>query len=158
MQQLVIPLFILLIAILILIFRPLKKANVEKKLIKDLITLKTSTVNMLNKVLKTDTTKLIDFHIPDIHCNGVIDNILSPDKLVKLYHDNLNLYNKLIICGYTRTVGLLHGFALWSSTSKAKDMKSFQYFVNCITSIEWKDPTLFVDFHSPNSKIGKCIT
>jgi hypothetical protein len=129
----------------------------KTNILKDLTTLKTHTVNMLNKVLKTDTTKLVDFHIPDVHCDGLIDRILSPDELVKLSRDNLDLYNKLISCGYTRTVGLLHGFALWSSMSKTKDMKSFQYFVDCVNKIEWKDPTLFIDFHSAKSKIGTCI-
>jgi hypothetical protein len=112
---------------------------------------------MLNKVLKFDTSKLVDFHIPDVHCDGIIDRILSPEELVKLNHDNLTLYNKLIACGYTRTVGLLHSFALWSSISKSKDRKSFQYFIDCINHIEWKDPTLFVDFHTSKSKVGKCI-
>jgi len=112
---------------------------------------------MLNKVLKVDTTKLVDFHIPDVHCDGIISRLLSPDELVKLYKENAQLYNKLVACGYTRTVGLLHAFALWSSMSKTKDMKSFKYFVDCINHIQWSDPTLFVDFHSPKSKIGKCI-
>lgn len=153
MQQLIIPLIILSI-LLFFVFRPVRaKINI----LKDLTTLKTHTVNMLNKTLKVDTTKLIDFHIPDVHCDGIIDHILSPDELVKLHHDNINLYNKLIACGYTRTVGLLHGFALWSSMSKTKDMKSFKYFMDCINHIEWKDPNLFIDFHSTKSKIGKCI-
>jgi hypothetical protein len=112
---------------------------------------------MLNKVLKVDTTKLVDFHIPDVHCDGIIDRILSPEELVKLSQTNLPFYNKLIACGYTRTVGLLHSFALWSSMSKTKDMKSFKYFVDCINRIEWKNPKLFVDFHSTKSQIGKCI-
>lgn len=145
---------ILLITILILMLRPVKaKINI----LRDLTTLKTHTVNMLNKVLKMDTTKLIDFHIPDVHCDGIIDRILSPEELVKLHQNNINLYNQLITCGYTRTVGLLHAFALWSSMSKAKDLKSFQYFVDCVKKVEWKDPTLFVDFHTPKSKIGKCV-
>ena len=154
MQNFIVPLVLLLIVILYLVFKPVRaKANI----LQDLTTLKTHTVNMLNKVLKVDTTKLINFHIPDVHCDGIIDHIMSPDELVKLNHDNPTLYNKLISCGYTRTVGLLHGFALWSSMSKTKDMKSFQYFVDCINHIEWKDPTLFIDFHTPKSKIGKCI-
>ena len=129
----------------------------KHNLLKDLMTLKTHTVNMLNKTLKVDTTKLVDFHVPDVHCDGILDTVLSPDELVKLSRENLDLYNKLIACGYTRTVGMLHGFALWSDLSKTKDMKSFQYFVDCINRIEWKDPTLFIDFHTPKSKIGKCI-
>lgn len=154
MHQLIIFLVLLLIAVLIMVYRPIRsKVNI----LKDLTTLKTHTVNMLNKALKVDTTKLIDFHIPDVHCDGIIDRIYSPDELVELSRKNLDLYNKLIACGYTRTVGLLHGFALWSSMSKTKDMKSFQYFVDCINHIEWKDPTLFINFHSANSKIGKCI-
>lgn len=154
MQQLIIPLAILLIVVLYYAFKPVRaKVNI----LQDITTLKTHTVNMLNKVLKVDTTKLIDFHIPDVHCDGIIDRILSPEELVKLSHDNLTLYNKLVVCGYTRTVGLLHGFVLWSSMSKTKDMKSFQYFVDCINHVEWKDPTLFIDFHSTKSKIGKCI-
>ena len=154
MQQLIIPLAILLIVVLYYAFKPVRaKVNI----LQDLTTLKTHTVNMLNKVLKVDTTKLVDFHIPNVHCDGIINRILSPDELVKLYHDNLTLYNKLVTCGYTRTVGLLHGFALWSSMSKTKDMKSFKYFVDCINHVQWKDPTLFVDFHSTKSKIGKCI-
>lgn len=153
MHQLIIPL-VLLIVVLYYAFKPVRaKVNI----LQDIITLKTHTVNMLNKVLKVDTTKLIDFHIPDVHCDGIIDRILSPEELVKLSHDNLTLYNNLVACGYTRTVGLLHGFALWSSMSKTKDMKSFQYFVDCINHVEWKDPTLFIDFHSTKSKIGKCI-
>jgi len=112
---------------------------------------------MLNKVLKVDTTKLVDFHIPDVHCDGLIDHILSPEELVKLSHDNIDLYKKLVTCGYTRTVGLLHGFALWSSLSKTKDLKSFKYFIDCINHIVWDDPTLFIDFHSTKSKIGKCV-
>ena len=154
MQQLILPLALLLIVVLFYVLRPVRaKVNI----LRDLTTLKTHTVNMLNKALKVDTTKLVDFHIPDVHCDGIIDRILSPDELVKMSHDNLALYNKLIACGYTRTVGLLHGFALWSSMSKTKDMKSFQYFVDCINHVEWKDPTLFVDFHSIKSKIGKCV-
>jgi len=154
MQQLIIPLALLLIVVLYYAFRPVRA---KMSILQDLTTLKTHTVNMLNKVLKVDTTKLIDFHIPDVHCDGIIDRILSPEELVKLSHDNLDLYNKLVACGYTRTVGLLHGFALWSSMSKTKDMKSFKYFVDCINHVAWKDPTLFVDFHSTKSKIGKCI-
>jgi len=129
----------------------------KHSLLKDLMTLKTHTVNMLNKTLKVDTTKLVDFHVPDVHCDGILDTVLSPDELVKLSRENLDLYNKLIACGYTRTVGMLHGFALWSDLSKTKDMKSIKYFVDCINRIEWKDPTLFIDFHTPKSKIGKCI-
>lgn len=145
---------LLLFLILYLGFKPIQtKAN----LLNDLTTLKTHTVNLLNKILKTDTTKLIDFHIPDVHCNGLMDKILSPDELYKLSTTDLNLYKKLVLCGYTRTVGLLHGFALWSSLSKSKDLKSFQYFVDCVTKIQWNDPTLFIDFHSAKSKIGKCI-
>lgn len=145
---------LLLFLILYLGFKPIKtKAN----LLNDLTTLKTHTVNLLNKILKTDTTKLIDFHIPDVHCNGLMDKILSPDELYKLSTTDLDLYKKLVLCGYTRTVGLLHGFALWSSLSKSKDLKSFQYFVDCVTKTQWNDPTLFIDFHSTKSKIGKCI-
>jgi hypothetical protein len=135
----------------------LKPIKAKHSLLKDLMTLKTHTVNMLNKTLKVDTTKLVDFHVPDVHCDGILDTVLSPDELVKLSRENLDLYNKLIACGYTRTVGMLHGFALWSDLSKTKDMKSFKYFVDCINRIEWKDPTLFIDFHTPKSKIGKCI-
>lgn len=145
---------LLLFLILYLGFKPIKtKAN----LLNDLTTLKTHTVNLLNKILKTDTTKLIDFHIPDVHCNGLMDKILSPDELYKLSTTDLDLYKKLVLCGYTRTVGLLHGFALWSSLSKSKDLKSFQFFVDCVTKTQWNDPTLFIDFHSTKSKIGKCI-
>lgn len=145
---------LLLFLILYLGFKPIQtKAN----LLNDLTTLKTHTVNLLNKILKTDTTKLIDFHIPDVHCNGLMDKILSPDELYKLSTTDLDLYKKLVLCGYTRTVGLLHGFALWSSLSKSKDLKSFQYFVDCVTKTQWNDPTLFIDFHSTKSKIGKCI-
>lgn len=145
---------LLLFLILYLGFKPIQtKAN----LLNDLTTLKTHTVNLLNKILKTDTTKLIDFHIPDVHCNGLMDKILSPDELYKLSTTDLDLYKKLVLCGYTRTVGLLHGFALWSSLSKSKDLKSFQYFVDCVTKTQWNDPTLFLDFHSTKSKIGKCI-
>ena len=145
---------VLLVALTMFVLRPIRaKANI----LKDISTLKTHTVNMLNKILKADTTALLDFHIQNVHCEGIIDRILSPDELVKLFHKNPNLYNKLVTCGYTRTVGLLHGFALWSSLSKTKDMKSFKYFVDCINHIEWKDPSLFVEFHSSKSKIAKCI-
>lgn len=154
MHQLIIPLAILLVIVLIYSFKPVRaKINI----LKDLTTLKTHTVNMLNKTLKVDTTKLIDFHIPDVHCDGIIDRVLSPEELAKLGHDDPELYNKLVACGYTRTVGLLHGFALWSDMSKTKDLKSFKYFVDCINHVTWKDPTLFIDFHSTKSKIGKCI-
>jgi hypothetical protein len=153
MHHFIIPL-ILVLVLLFLVFRPIRA---KRNILKDLTTLKTHTVNMLNKTLKIDTTKLVDFHVPDVHCDGLIDHILSPDELAKLYHENLKLYNQLIACGYTRTVGLLHSFALWTSMSKSKDMKSFKYFMDCINHIEWKDPTLFVDFHSTKSKIGKCI-
>jgi hypothetical protein len=129
----------------------------KSDILKDLTTLKTSTVNMLNKLLKVDTTKLVDFHIPDVHCDGTIDRILSPDELLKLSTSDPSMYKKLVACGYTRTVGLLHSFALWSSISKSKDIKSFNYFVDCINRIQWTDPTLFQDFHSNKSKIGKCI-
>jgi hypothetical protein len=154
MHQLIILLSVLLIVVLLMLLKPIKAKH---SLLKDLMTLKTHTVNMLNKTLKVDTTKLVDFHVPDVHCDGILDTVLSPDELVKLSRENLDLYNKLIACGYTRTVGMLHGFALWSDLSKTKDMKSFKYFVDCINRIEWKDPTLFIDFHTPKSKIGKCI-
>jgi hypothetical protein len=154
MQQLILLLLLLSLLVLFFAFKPVRA---KSSILKDLRLLKTHTVNMLNKVLKFDTSKLVDFHIPDVHCDGIIDRILSPEELVKLNHDNLTLYNKLIACGYTRTVGLLHSFALWSSISKSKDRKSFQYFIDCINHIEWKDPTLFVDFHTSKSKVGKCI-
>jgi hypothetical protein len=154
MHQLIILLSVLLIVVLLMLLKPMKAKH---SLLKDLMTLKTHTVNMLNKTLKVDTTKLVDFHVPDVHCDGILDTVLSPDELVKLSRENLDLYNKLIACGYTRTVGMLHGFALWSDLSKTKDMKSFKYFVDCINRIEWKDPTLFIGFHTPKSKIGKCI-
>jgi len=154
MHQLIILLSVLLIVVLLMLLKPMKAKH---SLLKDLMTLKTHTVNMLNKTLKVDTTKLVDFHVPDVHCDGILDTVLSPDELVKLSRENLDLYNKLIACGYTRTVGMLHGFALWSDLSKTKDMKSIKYFVDCINRIEWKDPTLFIDFHTPKSKIGKCI-
>jgi len=153
-QGLLLSLVLIILFLVLMMFHP---ARAKRNILKDLMTLKTHTVNMLNKVLKVDTTKLVDFHVPDVHCDGLIDRILSPDELVALNHNNLNLYNKLVMCGYTRTVGLLHGLALWSSMSKTKDLKSFKYFVDCINHVEWKDPTLFVDFHSPKSKIGKCI-
>jgi len=154
MHQLIILLSVLLIVVLLMLLKPMKAKH---SLLKDLMTLKTHTVNMLNKTLKVDTTKLVDFHVPDVHCDGILDTVLSPDELVKLSRENLDLYNKLIACGYTRTVGMLHGFALWSDLSKTKDMKPIKYFVDCINRIEWKDPTLFIDFHTPKSKIGKCI-
>lgn len=148
---------IILLLLLLILYLEFKPIQTKANLLNDLTTLKTYTVNLLNKILKTDTTKLIDFHIPDVHCNGLMDKILSPDELYKLSTTDLNLYKKLVLCGYTRTVGLLHGFALWSSLSKSKDLKSFQYFVDCVTKIQWNDPTLFLDFHSTKSKIGKCI-
>ncbi|CCV01762.1 ribonucleotide-diphosphate reductase subunit alpha [Invertebrate iridescent virus 22] len=155
MHQLILFGLVLIVAVLVIIFT--RPARAKINILKDITTLKTHTVNMLNKVLKVDTTKLVDFHIPDVHCDGIIDRILSPDELVQLSIKDINKYNKLITCGYTRTVGLLHGFALWSSMSKTKDLKSFKYFVDCINHIEWKDPNLFVDFHTTKSKIGKCI-
>lgn len=154
MHRLLIFLIILFTVLILLTIKPIK-AQID--ILKNLNSLKIHTVNMLNKTLKVDTSKLIDFHVPDVHCGGIINNILSPEELLKLSHDNLDLYNKLVSCGYTRTVGLLHGFALWSSMSKTKDMKSFQYFVDCINHIKWSDPNLFENFHSTKSKIGKCI-
>ena len=148
---------IILLLLFLILYLGFKPIQTKASLLNDLTTLKTHTVNLLNKILKTDTTKLVDFHIPDVHCNGLMDKILSPDELYKLSTTDLNLYKKLVLCGYTRTVGLLHGFALWSSLSKSKDLKSFQYFVDCVTKIQWNDPTLFIDFHSTKSKIGKCI-
>lgn len=150
-------LIIILVLLLLALVFILQPARAKANILNDISTLKTHTVNMLNKILKVDTTKLLDFHVQDVHCDGIIDRILSPDELVKLYHANPSLYDKLVMCGYTRTVGLLHGFALWSSMSKTKDMKSFKYFVNCVSRMEWKDPSLFVDFHSLKSKIGKCV-
>lgn len=148
---------IILLLLFLILYLGFKPIQTKASLLNDLTTLKTHTVNLLNKILKTDTTKLVDFHIPDVHCNGLMDKILSPDELYKLSTTDLNLYKKLVLCGYTRTVGLLHGFALWSSLSKSKDLKSFQYFVDCVTKIQWNDPTLFIDFHSAKSKVGKCI-
>jgi hypothetical protein len=139
---------------LLVIISPIKR---RQKLSRDLNSLKIQTVNMLNKVLKTDTSQLVDFHVPDVTCDGTMDHVMSPQELVELYHKNPSLYENLVACGYTRTVGLLHGFALWSSTSKSKDLKSFRYFVDCVNHVEWKDPNLFVDFHSPKSLIGKCV-
>ena len=149
-------LLILLALMLVLVFI-LRPARAKFNIIKDISTLKTHTINMLNKILKVDTSKLVDFHVPEVHCEGVIDRILTPDELVKLVGENKALYNELASCGYTRTVGLLHGFALWANMSKTKDMKSFRYFVDCINRVEWKDPNLFLEFHSPKSKIAKCI-
>ncbi len=144
----------ILFVVLLVLLKPLKY---KSSLLKDLKTLKTHTVNMLNKTLKVDTTKLVDFHIGDLsHCD-MINTILSPDELVKLSKENPSLYDKLVACGYTRTVGLLHGYALWVDLSKSKDLKSFNYFVECINKIQWKDPALFLDFHTPKSKLGKCI-
>jgi hypothetical protein len=154
MHQLIILFIIIFLIVLLYALQPIVA---KSSVLNDIKILKTHTVNMLNKILKVDTTKLIDFHIPDVHCDGIINTILSPDELVKLSRENISLYNKLVNCGYTRTVGLLHGFALWSSMSKTKDMKSFKYFVDCINHITWQDPSLFVDFHSTKSKIGKCI-
>jgi len=147
-------LFILIVIVLIIIFHPLQN---KKNILKDIQSLKTQTINMLNKVLNTDTSRLIDFHIPDLHCDGLIDRILSPDELIDLYGKNPSLYAKLSECGYTRTVGLIHGYALWSSLSKTKDFKSFKYFTDCIVGIDWKDVTLFKDFHTQQSKLAKCI-
>ena len=154
MHAIVITLLIISLIIALMIIKPIRAKN---DILKDLTTLKTSTVNMLNKILKVDTSKLVDFHVPDVHCDGVIGRILSPDELLKLSSSDPSEYKKLVACGYTRTVGLLHSFALWSSMSKSKDMKSFKYFVDCVKSIQWTDPTLFQDFHSNKSKIGKCI-
>jgi hypothetical protein len=145
----------LIVSLMYWIFHPINRS--KNRLIDHLTTIKTQTVNMLNTVLKTDTTKLVDYHVPDVHCDGVVDHVMSPDELLKLVQTNPTLYNKLVSCGYTRTVGLLHGLALWSSTSKTKDLSSFNYFVKCINSIEWKNPALFVNFHSPASIVGKCI-
>ena len=153
-QLLLTILIVVLIIVFLFVFKPIRaKSNV----LKDILTMKIHTVNMLNKVLKIDTTKMVNDTIPDTHCDGIISSILSPDELVKLSHQNTTLYNKLVACGYTRTVGLLHGFALWSSTSKTKDLKSLKYFIDCVNHIQWKDPSLFVNFHSTTSKIGKCI-
>jgi hypothetical protein len=160
MHFIVIILLVLSLIIALMTIKPITSIK-NRSLLKDLTTLKTSTVNMLNKLLKIDTTKLVDFHIPDVHNGqcpfGTIDRILSPDELLKLSMSDPSMYKKLVACGYTRTVGLLHSFALWSSISKSKDIKSFKYFVDCINRIQWTDPTLFQDFHSNKSKIGKCI-
>lgn len=144
-----------LVAFAYWIFHPTQKAKF--KLADDLKNLKTHTVNMLNSVLKTDMTKMVDFHLPDVHCDGMVDRIMSPDELVNTFHTDPALYNKLVACGYTRTVGLLHGFALWSSMSKSRDSKSFKYFADCVNRIDWKNPVLFVNFHSASSIIGKCV-
>jgi hypothetical protein len=148
---------ILLLIFIIILYVFLKPRKNKINIIKELTTLKTQTVNLLNKTLKIDTSKLVDFHIPDVHCEGIIDHIMSPDELFKLSSTNPNLYKKLIECNYTKTVGLLHGFVLWTNLSKTKDMKSFQYFIDCVNKIVWSDPTLFNNFHSTKSKIGICI-
>jgi hypothetical protein len=148
---------LIIIALIIAALMLIKPMKVKSDILKDLTILKTSTVNMLNKLLKVDMTKLVDFHVPDVHCDGVIDRILSPEELLKLSNSDPSMYKKLVSCGYARTVGLLHSFALWSSMSKSKDMKSFKYFVDCINRVQWTDPTLFKDFHSNKSKISKCI-
>jgi hypothetical protein len=135
----------------------IKPAKAKYDVVKDIITLKTQTVNLLNKVLKVDTTKLVDFHVPEIHCDGLINRVLSPEELVALYKSDPGLYAKLAMCGYTRTVGMLHVFALWSSASKSKDLKSFKYLVDCVNNLKWEDPAMFVDFHTANSMLGKCI-
>lgn len=148
---------IILVLLLTLVFILHLGTGGKTAILKELSLLKTQTVNMLNKILKVDTTKIVDFHIPEVHCDGLINRILSPDELFKLARENAALYAKLATCGYTRTVGLLHGFALWTEMSKTKDIKSFNYFVSCINHIEWKDPAVFSGFHSPNSKLSKCI-
>ncbi len=148
---------ILLLIFIIILYVFLKPRKNKINIIKELTTLKTQTVNLLNKTLKIDTSKLVDFHIPDVHCEGIIDHIMSPDELFKLSSTNPNLYKKLIECNYTKTVGLLHGFVLWTNLSKTKDMKSFQYFIDCVNKIVWSDPALFNNFHSTKSKIGICI-
>jgi hypothetical protein len=155
MHQFIILLVIVIGAIGILYaFKPMMA---KKSVLKDIAILRTHTVNMLNKVLKFDTTKVVDVYVPDLHCDGLVSSVLSPDEMFALSHSNPTLYNKLVACGYTRTVGVLHGFALWSSMSKTKDAKSFKYFTDCINHIEWKDPKLFLNFHSTKSPIGKCI-
>lgn len=150
-------LFILLTIIVIALLFIFVKARRRHDVVKDIITLKTQTVNLLNKILKVDTTKLVDFHVPEIHCDGLINRVLSPEELVDLYKSDPGLYAKLAMCGYTRTVGMLHVFALWSSSSKPKDLKSFKYLVDCVNNLKWADPAMFVDFHTANSMLGKCI-
>lgn len=146
-----------LLILIIILYVFLKPRKNKINILKELVTLKIQTVNLLNKTLKIDTSKLVDFHIPDVHCEGIIDRIMSPDELFKLSSTNPNLYKKLVECNYTKTVGLLHGFVLWTDLSKTKDMKSFQYFIDCVNKIVWSDPTLFNNFHSIKSKIGTCI-
>lgn len=155
MHTLLILLVITVIALLINF--AIKPAKAKYDVVKDIIALKTQTVNLLNQVLKVDTTKLVDFHVPEIHCDGLINRVLSPDELLALYKSDPGLYTKLAICGYTRTVGMLHVFALWSSVSKSKDLKSFKYLVDCVNNIKWTDPALFADFHTTNSMLAKCI-
>ena len=154
MHVLVIAVTLLIVGLVLLRIHPEKTRS---NLLKELTTMKTHTVNILNKILKVDTTKLVDFHIPNVHCDGLISKILTPDELVKLYQTDKDFYDKLVKCGYTRTVGLLHGFVLWTTNSKTKNIKSFKYFTDCVQKIEWKDPNLFIDFHTTKSKIGKCI-
>lgn len=148
---------VLLSLVIIILYVFLKPHKNKKSILKDLTTLKTETVNKLNKILKVDTSKMVDFHVPDVHCEGIIDHVMSPEELFKLSGTDPTLYKSLVNCGYTRTVGLLHGFVLWTSLSKAKDLKSFKYFIDCINKIKWSDPTLFSDFHSSKSKISVCI-
>ena len=155
MNQFIIIVLIVLVTVgLLYALVPIKH---KMSVLKDLSTLKTHTVNMLNKVLRVDTTAIVDQLIPDTHCDGIIGKILSPDELYKLAKSNPTLYNKLVACGYTKTIGLLHGLVLWSNVSKTKDMKSFKHFVECAKHIQWKEPELFIGFHSPKSQINKCI-
>ncbi|ABF82115.1 hypothetical protein MIV085L [Invertebrate iridescent virus 3] len=146
----------LLVSLGLLLWYP-TKTRTKDKLLKDLNTLKINTVNLLNQVLKTDTTKLVDFHIANVHCDGIIDRLLSPDELAQLYHKDYPLYKRLVGCGYTKTVGLLHGFALWASETKTRDVSSLKYFIDCISTLDWKEPNLFAGFHTTESKVKKCI-
>lgn len=144
---------LLLLFALLLVAISKAKAN-KYDLTEDLRRLKIHTVNALNKVLKIDTTRFLDFHIPEVHCDGLVSKILSPEELVKISVDNPPLFQKLAACGYTRVVGLVHAFVLWPSLSKSKDLASFKRFVEYAEKLDWQNPKVFVDFHSKSSVVG----
>lgn len=146
--------FIIIIILGLLLLKPL---YYKKKFSKDLHDLKTHTINMLNNVLKIDMTKLVDDHTGVITCDSSNLILVTPEEIFQIYTKNPSQYNNLTSCGYTRTIGMLHGFALWTSLSKKRDISSFNHFVDCLNHINWNNPDIFKDFHSGQSELSKCI-
>ena len=138
----------------ILVWIPRRRRSVLDKQLNDL---KRATVDIVNQTLGTDVSTLVNNHIHNIHCDDYIGKIITPDEIYKLHLKDSDLYNNLQKCGYNRMVGLIHALVLWSDKSKLKDMKSFKYFIECLTTLDWNDPELFKDFHGDSSKLAQCI-